>query len=274
MSDVNSILKRRKFGDAIVDVINENNDKIKDTPLDTDTTQQENQVPSLNNAKNKILSTNQLDNLIDGIKYFDSQATTSFFYLSHCFYKIREDKLFTQKGYTSFVDFINMELKNFSMKSVYNYLNMAETFPLEETPIEILQLGSTKLSDISKIKDKVKRLDYVKNNLEEIKTMSTRELKSKVNDINNADKRTLLTNNIQNSNNNVQHDIFQWKELTNKLNAFLDEIDINNLNSDKFIILKDELNEMEEKLKDIQNKLNKKIVIDYKNDQIDNDNNL
>ena len=260
MSDIAAILKRRKFGE---DNIIDKSDDIKPImyPIVEESLSINNQTDqqlSLYTAKEQILSTNELDSLINNIKYFDSQATLSFFYLSHCFYKIREDRLYEQKGYANFTDFIDKELANYSMRQVYNYLNMAETFDIN-TPTNILELGSTKLSEIANIKEKSKRLKYVNENLEEIKKMSTRELRLRIAEMNRSKVLDV---------DKEKYYIEQWKNLTNKFNLFLEDINIDNIDNDKINVMKSKLNEIEEKIKDMQFRLDRKFAIDCKNDEI------
>lgn len=260
MSDISEILRRRKFGEDIIEKLPETKPVIY--PIQEEVisqhTEQNNQSLSTIITKDEILSTNNLDNLVKSIKYLDTQATYAFFYLSHCFLKIRNDKLYTQKGYTNFTDFIDKELTDYSMRQVYNYIGMAETFDIN-TSTNVLALGSTKLGEIAKIKKRSERFKFLEKNLEEIKNMSTRELRIKIIEMN----QDFLLNNK----NKDEYYIKQWKELTTKFNLFLDDVNLDNLENDKINIMRVKLNEIEEKIKSMQNKLNDKCAIDCKNDK-------
>ena len=120
-------------------------------------------------------------------------------------------------------------------------------------------MGSTKLSEIANIKEKSKRLKYVNENLEEIKKISTRELRLKIAEMN---KSKILDDAKE------KYYIEQWKNLTNKFNSFLEDINIDNIENDKIDIMKGKLNEIEEKIKEMKTKLNSKVAIDCKNDDI------
>lgn len=277
MSDISEILRRRKFGDEVLEVKNEEVVTTSDTSDNSNQTQNnqdvqiiypttEEIVPStsktiesiadgnlssilqIDTVKNKISTTIKLDEIVNNIRLFEKYTNYSFFFKGHCFNKINEERIYKQKGYNNFVDFIKVELKEFSMKSVYNHINIAKTFPMEQITSDILDLGVTKLTHITKIEDSQIRLSYLLNNFDDIKDMSSRELDIRIAKLNNTKPQKSLPENYDDI---VFKNLTELQDNALKLSLFLEDFRDKAEEKD-YELLKIEIDEIEEKIKKIK----------------------
>lgn len=218
----------------------------------------ENHTPTslqIDSAKDKIITSTKLEDMVNNIRYFNKQMNYSFFFTAHCFLKIHNERIYKQKGYDNFGDFVKVELNDFSSKQVYNFINVAETFSLEQITTEILDLGVTKLICITTIKDKQLRMPFLLNNFEEIQKISSRELKLRTMQLNSTQVQNALPANFDII---VKNHLVELKDNVLKLSSFLEEFE--ELKEEKdFELLRSEIEEMENKLKKVKDNIINKL---------------
>lgn len=185
-------------------------------------------------------------------------------FLAHALIKVRENKLYIEK-YSSFEEYYTNEL-NYRKQSVYNFIRIAESFPLT-TDNEIVNLGVRKLLELSNPSLSIEsRNNYIEEN--NLKSKSSAEIKQDVKDI------ITLQNNHELNEHSLIKDIKNTKpllqsystyvELTNKevklikhcstsINNYLESFNCLNLNKP---VEKNKLNELILCISNISSNLN------------------
>lgn len=108
------------------------------------------------------------------IKDNENKITNAWFSLAHALKKVRDEQLYSVR-YENFEEYYKNEL-NYAKTMVYNFIKVAENFPLT-TKDELINLGITKLIDLTQI-DNEKREEFIENN--NLQEMSSKQIKEKI----------------------------------------------------------------------------------------------
>jgi hypothetical protein len=131
------------------------------------------------NEKHELTLDNvtDIDSATNFIRENDAKITNAWFNMCHVLKKVRDNELYKSK-YSTFEGYFETELK-YSKKMVYNFIKIAEVFPLQ-TKEQIIDYGVTKLINLAELNENDRNELLDENN---IKEMSVKELKQKVRDI-------------------------------------------------------------------------------------------
>lgn len=139
-------------------------------------------IPEQENAPLSELKIDDIKTLDQATQFFrqtELSFATSLFKLSHALKKVRDEKMYLER-YDSFDDYCENEL-NYKRRSVYNFLKIADNYPLD-TKIDVQLAGVRKLLALTNL-DEEERIQYIENNdilgkssaeiVEEVKTIKS-----------------------------------------------------------------------------------------------------